>query len=84
VSGQIHAPADLSLAAWSRCPLDRDLGELHSRSARSGEEREPQPGMEHLSFSPYPVFVWAWIPDVSHFQLFFSLKVCFSQLPVRL
>jgi hypothetical protein len=36
--GQLHTPAALRAGKISRCPLDRRLGGLHSRSGCYGDE----------------------------------------------
>jgi hypothetical protein len=49
VSGQLHAPDALSQGKSPWYPLDRRLGDPHSRSERGGKEinSQPPPGSEH-------------------------------------
>jgi hypothetical protein len=48
VCGQVHVPAALPFGKNPRYPMDRRLGGPHSRSERSGEEKNshPLPGIE--------------------------------------
>jgi hypothetical protein len=60
----------------SRYPLDSRLGGPQSRSGRSGEDKNSQPGIEPRSSSQYPSLYWLSCPGFPTFYWILSFIMC--------